>query len=270
MWIAHLQHCKIQWKMAATKSTITTRAMKPSVWRTATSSQTTTSGTWTPTSTWTNTTPMTMLTSTIAWCITVRWACTQSALIHTRDVISHLIGSSPEQTLCHPRSWSWRVLFDSTSPFFLHFSFLSFSVCFLHNELFQARQPDHHGKLVPLRRRKEWRHPERLLHRFWAQPPDLRRAQRFIGPLLLHDPFHGPGRGWRDTRQDAHKGTPGMSVSQSVVVVCKVRWIRNLMEKKCRSISKFRCHKFFWRHSNCKNGRWIRATWWAQQLERTD
>ena len=33
---------------------------------------------------------------------------------------------------CHP----WRVLFDSISPFFLYFSFLSFSVYFLHNELF--------------------------------------------------------------------------------------------------------------------------------------
>ena len=30
----------------------------------------------------------------------------------------------------------WRVLFDSTSPFFLYFSFLSFSVYFLHYELF--------------------------------------------------------------------------------------------------------------------------------------
>ena len=45
-------------------------------------------------------------------------------------------GSSPEQTLCHPRSYPWCVLFDSTSPFFLYFSFLSFSVYFLHNELF--------------------------------------------------------------------------------------------------------------------------------------
>ena len=58
-----------------------------------------------------------------------------SAHSSTLDVISHLIGSSPEQTLYHPRSWSWRVLFYSTSPFFLH-SFLSFSVYFLHNELF--------------------------------------------------------------------------------------------------------------------------------------
>ena len=33
---------------------------------------------------------------------------------------------------CHP----WRILLDSTSPFFLYFSFLSFSVYFLHNELF--------------------------------------------------------------------------------------------------------------------------------------
>ena len=32
--------------------------------------------------------------------------------------------------------YSWRVLFDSTSPFFLYFSFLSFSVYFLCPELF--------------------------------------------------------------------------------------------------------------------------------------
>ena len=33
---------------------------------------------------------------------------------------------------CHP----WCVLFDSTSSFFFYFSFLPFSVFFLHNELF--------------------------------------------------------------------------------------------------------------------------------------
>ena len=51
---------------------------------------------------------------------------------------------------------------------------------------------------------------------------------------------------WRDTRRDSHSGKPRTSrllctrrhVSQSVVVVCNVRWIR--------------------------------ATWWAKQLERTD
>ena len=36
----------------------------------------------------------------------------------------------------HPWSSTWCTLLDSTSPFFLYFSFLSFSVYFLHNELF--------------------------------------------------------------------------------------------------------------------------------------
>ena len=36
----------------------------------------------------------------------------------------------------HPRSYSWRVLFDSISPFFLYLSFLPFSVFFLYPELF--------------------------------------------------------------------------------------------------------------------------------------
>ena len=92
---------------------------------------------------------------------------------------------------------------------------------------------DGHGKPAQLRCRREWGHPERLhlSHRLWAQPPDLRRAQRLISSLLLHDPF---------TDQDvddvtlgemltaAHRGQVdycvpgGMSVSQSVVV-CNVR-----------------------------------------------
>ena len=43
------------------------------------------------------------------------------------------------------------------------------------------------------------------------QRPDLRRAQQLIGSLLLHDPVLGPRHGRRDTRQDAHRGTPRTS-----------------------------------------------------------
>ena len=70
-----------------------------------------------------------------------------------------------------------------------------------------ARQPDRHGKSALLRCRREWGHHERLplSHKLWAQPPDLRRAQRLISPLLLHDPVLGPRHGWRDTRRDAHR-----------------------------------------------------------------
>ena len=76
-----------------------------------------------------------MLTSTIAWCT----PCVERARrAYCFTLWWHRTphGSSPEQTLCHPRSYSWRTLLDSTSPFFLYFSFLSFSVYFLHNELF--------------------------------------------------------------------------------------------------------------------------------------
>ena len=67
---------------------------------------------------------------------TVRWCVHIERTDPHCDDTAHLIWlkfwavtlSSP----CHP----WRVLFDSISPFFFYFSFLSFSVYFLHNELF--------------------------------------------------------------------------------------------------------------------------------------
>ena len=57
--------------------------------------------------------------------------------------------------------------------------------------------------------------------------PMLRRAPELISPPLLQGPYRGPGRGWPDTRQDAHWSVPRTSrllrtrrrVSQSVVVV---------------------------------------------------
>ena len=60
-------------------------------------------------------------------------------------------------------------------------------------------------------------------HRLWAQRPRLQRAPELIGPPLLQDPSRGPGRGWPDTRRDAHWSIPrqvdysvreGVSVSQ--------------------------------------------------------
>ena len=119
------------------KQSLRWRAMRTSVRRTTASSQTT-SGMWTRTTTCSSpsTTPMTMLTSTIAWCTSCVERARRAHSSTPGDVISHLIWlkfwavtlSSP----CHP----WRVLFDSISPFFLYFSFLSFSVYFLHSELF--------------------------------------------------------------------------------------------------------------------------------------
>ena len=52
--------------------------------------------------------------------------------------VSHFTfhGSSSERFHIHPWSSTWRILFDSISPFFLYLSFLPFSVFFLYPELF--------------------------------------------------------------------------------------------------------------------------------------
>ena len=111
--------------------------MRTSVRRITASSQTRT-GTTRTTCSSPSTTPMTTLThctctSTDAW-----RTCTDLALRIFHSSWWHRTphGSSSESIHSHPRSYSWRVLFDSTSPFFLYLFFLPFSVFFLHTELF--------------------------------------------------------------------------------------------------------------------------------------
>ena len=91
--------------------------------------------------------------------------------------------------------------------------------------LSDEQQPELNQKIVEnlryLRDQRVWGHLRRPPppHRLWAQRPWPQRAPELIGPP--------PGRGWRDTRRDAHSGTPRTSrllrtrrrVSQSVVVV---------------------------------------------------
>ena len=83
----------------------------------------------------TTSTPMTTFTQTLAWCTSCAELAHSAHSSHCDDT-AHLIGSSSEQTLCHPRSYPWCTLLDSTSPFCLYFSFLPFSVYFRHNEMF--------------------------------------------------------------------------------------------------------------------------------------
>ena len=78
---------------------------------------------------------MTMLTSTIAWCT----PCVERARrahSFTLDVVSHLIGSSPESCHNHLHSHPWRTLFDSLLPFYFHLFFPVFSFYLLHSELY--------------------------------------------------------------------------------------------------------------------------------------
>ena len=133
----YLQYSKILWKMATTKTKATMKAMRTNVRRITASSQTTSGTTRTTSSSQcTTSTPMTTLTSTIAWCtfmvLILQIALTVPHLMMT----PHTSRSSSEYIHSHPRSYSWRVPFHSISPFFIYFSFLSFSVYFLFPELF--------------------------------------------------------------------------------------------------------------------------------------
>ena len=109
--------------------------MRTSVRRTTTSSQTT-SGTTRTTCSSPSTTPMTVLTSTVAWCT----PCVERA----RRAHSSTLLMTPHTSLAHVLSKHFVIhghthgAFSLIRPlsFFFFFSFLSFSVYFLHNELF--------------------------------------------------------------------------------------------------------------------------------------
>ena len=110
--------------MATTKTTITTRAMRPSVRRTTASSQTTTtSGTWTRTAACSSRcaagTPMTTLTPTIAWCT----SCVERALFHTVMTPHTSFGSSSESN--HNHLHTIHGAFSLTCLLFASFSFPS-------------------------------------------------------------------------------------------------------------------------------------------------
>ena len=138
----------------------------------------------------------------------------------------------------HPRSYSWCVLLDSTSPFFLYFSFLSSSVYFLHNELFL--ELDNPIVMASLRYSAAEESEDTLnaSHSFTGYEPNLLTfgelndssvplsfkipaSDQDVDDVTLGKMLTEAHRGQAD-----YCGPEGMSVSQSVVVVCNVRWIR--------------------------------------------
>ena len=192
---------------------------------------------------------MATLTSTIAWCT----SCVES--VHRAhcstlddDAVHFMVQVLGSHIVISMSSMAHFLWLDLS----LYWSFLPFSVFFLYPELFLELD---NPIVMANRRYSAAEESEDTLnsftsqHKLWAQPPDLWRAQRLISSFLLHDPFHGPGRGWRDTRRDAHSGTPRTSrllctrrhVSQSVVV-CNVRWIRSTWwRENGRSLKKIWC-----------------------------
>ena len=257
--------------------------MRTSVRRTTASSQTT-SGMWTRTTTCSSpsTTPMTMLTSTIAWCAPCVERARRAHCSTPGDDTAHLIGSSPEQTLCHPRSNPWCVLFDSISPFFFYFSFLSFSVYFLHNELFL--ELDNPIVMASLRysAAEKSEGTSNASHSITGYEPNY-MAFSELNDSSVPFSFMIPSSD-QDVDDvtlgklltEAHRGQAdycepeGMSVSQSSSSVMFDGSGQPDGERNVDHSVNFGVTRFFWRHPNCKNGRSIRATWWAKQLERTD
>ena len=181
---------------------------------------------------------MTTFTQTLAWCTSCAELAHSAHSFTTGDVISHLIGSSPEQTLCRPRSYPWAHLFDSLLPFYFHL----FLPVLLH--------------LLPPTTSCSLSSTTRSSWQVCATPPTLRVRTPTTPSLLftgyepnlltfgeLNDssvPFSfmipSADQDVDDVAlgkmlTEAHRGQvdycepEGMSVSQSVVVCC-VRWIR--------------------------------------------
>ena len=164
--------------MDTTKTNVTMKATRTSVRRTTAPSQTTTG------TTRTTSTPMTTLTSTIAWCTSCvesahRAHCStlddDNAHLMTQVLSNHIVISMSPMARSLRLDLSLLPLL--VLPALLRRLPLSRAVPW-------ARQPDRHGKSALLRLAWEWGHYELLhfSHRLWSQPPDFRRAQRFISP----------------------------------------------------------------------------------------
>ena len=129
----------------------------------------------------------------------------------------------------------WCILFDSTSPFFLYFSFLSFSVDFLHNEL--SLELDNPIVMESLCYSAAEKSEDTLnaSNSFTGYEPnvltfgDLNDSSVPFSFMIASSDQDMDDVILGKMLTEAHRGQvdycepEGMSVSQSVVVVCKVR-----------------------------------------------
>ena len=79
---------------------------------------------------------MTTFTQTLAWCTSCTELARRAHSFTPGDVVSHLIGSSPESCHNHLHSHPWRTLFDSLLPFYFYLFLPVFSFYLLHSELY--------------------------------------------------------------------------------------------------------------------------------------
>ena len=158
--------------------------------------------------------------------------------------------------ICHPRSYPWAHLFDSPLPFYFNLFFPVFSFYLLHSEL----HPELDNPIV-------------MASLCYSANKGSEDAYDVSTSLTGYEPNFVTFGNLNDSSvpfsfmipssdqdmddatlgkllTEAHRGQAdycepeGMSVSQSVVVVCCVRWIKETCgRKRCRSLKKIRCHK---------------------------
>ena len=247
----------------------------------------TTSGTTRATSTSPSTTPMTMLTSTLAWCT----PCVERARrahSFTLDVVSHLIGSSPES--CHNHL---HVIHGA--PSLTRFS-LSTSTCSSPSFPSTSCTP---SCTLSSTTRSSWKAcatpPTRRVRTPTTSPPPSQVMSPTSWPSASSTTHRFPSPSWsrhwtktwitwhsascsqRHTRGQADHCEPeGMSVSQSVSqsspsIVSdgsgKPDGERNVDQSVNFGVTRntYSAHSKFSENTHSwENGRWIRETWWAR------
>ena len=157
--------------MTTTKTKATATAVRTSARRTTASSRTTSGTTRTTSSSQcTTSTPMTTLTSTIAWCTSCVESVHRAHCFTPDDDTGHLMAQVLSNHIVISMSSMTRSLWLDLSHLPLLVLLALLRLLPLSRAVPWARQPDRHGKSAPLRRRREWGHPElfHLSHKTWG------------------------------------------------------------------------------------------------------
>ena len=218
-------------------------------------------------------TPMTTFTQTLAWCTSYAELAHGAHSCTPVHVVSHLIGSRSESCHEHLHSDPWAHLLESPLPFYFHlfFSVFFFSFHFLHSELC----PELDNLIVmeslcsSANKGSDTYDVSTYLTGYepnfmtFGELNDSSGSFSYIIPSSDQDMDVTLGK----LLTEAHWGQAdycepeGVSVSQSVVVVCCVPWIREpWWRKKCRPI------RWFWGHE--KHVQCSQQVFWNTRTEK--
>ena len=220
------------------------------------------------------------------WQCWLRWlrGAHHALSLYTAHTVSHLMMTPHTSWL---KFWAitlsspyhpWRTLLDSTSPLFLYFSFLPFSVYFLYSELFL--ELDNPIVMASLRDSAAYESEDTLnsSHSYTGYEPKLLTFGE-LNDSSVPFSFMIPSSDqtwmtWHSARC-SHRHTEDKSISSSVMFDGSGQpdGERKVDQSVNFGVTRntYSAHsKFSENNPNWENGRWIRETWWAKQLERTD